>query len=75
MSAFYLADVLMGVVYLIGLLLLLAGIYAAACVVVRAAFRYADRDVDERVHQALDLEDPDVQAWAVDEARRREWRP
>jgi hypothetical protein len=67
----FLADVVMGVVYLIGLLTVLAGIWAA----VAAAFRYADRDVEERVGQALDLEDPDVQAWAVDEARRREWRP
>ena len=53
MTADLLADLLMGVCYLIGVLCVLCAFHA----ILAAAFRFADRDVEQRVARALDEAD------------------
>ena len=53
MTAPHLANLLMGVCYLIGVLTVLCAFHA----LLAAAFRFADRDVEQRVSRALDEAD------------------
>ena len=66
MTAYFLADLLMGVCYLIGVLCALCAFHA----ILAAAFRFADRDVEQRVARALDVHDPATWERAVEQARR-----
>ena len=50
MTAAFLADVLMACVYLLGVVTVLMVFHA----LLAAAFRFADRDVEQRVARALD---------------------